>query len=122
VHSFGGRSQRTIAPKECRSRRLGGYDSVQRRAQIIPTTANAVRGVAMTLFRVNARRVVTIFLIVGAAIFGLYGVALLAAALRGSSTPSSVLFVGFGFTLLVVSVILLAFVLLNWMEEKSHHD
>ena len=76
----------------------------------------------MSLFRVNMRRVIGIFVFAGAAICGLYGIALLAAAIRGSSTPGSVLFVGFGFALLVVAVIVLAFMILSWIEEKSGRD
>lgn len=59
-------------------------------------------------------------LAIGGALGALYGVALMATAVTGSSSPSSILLAGFGFMLLVLSLALLAFAIRQWKTANSN--
>ena len=59
----------------------------------------------MANFRGSFRRILAAFLAIGGALGALYGVALMATAVTGNSSPSSILLGGFGFMLLVLSLV-----------------
>lgn len=64
--------------------------------------------------RGSFRRILAAFLAIGGALGALYGVALMATAVTGNSSPSSILLGGFGFMLLVLSLVLLVFAIRQW--------
>jgi hypothetical protein len=68
----------------------------------------------MANFRESLRRSLAGCLAIGGALGALYGVALMATAVIGNSTPSSILLGGFGFMLLVLSLVLLVFAIRQW--------
>lgn len=68
----------------------------------------------MANFRGSFRRILAAFLAIGGALGALYGVALMATAVTGNSSPSSILLGGFGFMLLVLSLVLLVFAIKQW--------
>jgi hypothetical protein len=68
----------------------------------------------MANFRGSFRRILAAFLAIGGALGALYGVALMATAVTGNSSPSSILLGGFGFMLLVLSLVLLVFAIRQW--------
>jgi len=72
----------------------------------------------MADFRGSFRRVLAVCLGIVAALGALYGVALLATAVAGNSSPSSTLLGGFGFILLVLSLLLLVFAIRQWTPGK----
>jgi hypothetical protein len=72
----------------------------------------------MAYFRGRLRRCLAVCLATGAAVGALFGLALLETAVTGSSTPSSILLGGFGFMLLVLSVLVLVFAIRQWTEAK----
>jgi hypothetical protein len=76
----------------------------------------------MAYLRKGSTRGVAVGLLIGASLCALYGIALLATAVNGSNTPSSVLLVGFGFGFLIVSVILFAIVMLHCLPDKPGGD
>jgi hypothetical protein len=57
-----------------------------------------------------------------AALGGVFALALLATALRGTSTPSSILLGGLGFILLVISVLVLVFALRQWTPTNRGRE
>jgi uncharacterized membrane protein YidH (DUF202 family) len=76
----------------------------------------------MTNFRDSLRQGLLACLAIGAAIVALFSLALLATAVTGSSTPGSVLLVGFGFILLILSVLVLIFAITRWTRTKPGGD
>lgn len=64
------------------------------------------------------RRALAIFVAIVAALGGLFGLELLATALSGTDTPSSILLGGFGFVLLVLSVLVFVFAMRQWKSAK----
>ncbi len=76
----------------------------------------------MSYFRGNLRRGVAICLTIGAALFALFGLALIATAISGSGTPSSILLGGSGFILLIVAVPILIIGIRQWTPPKSGRD
>jgi hypothetical protein len=68
----------------------------------------------MANFRGSFRRILAAFVAIGGALGALYGVALMATAVTGNSSPSSILLGGFGFMLLVLSLVLLVFAIKQW--------
>jgi CDP-diglyceride synthetase len=52
----------------------------------------------------------------------LFSLALLASAVTGSNTPSSVLLVGFGIILLILSVLILCLAIREWMRARFRAD
>ena len=73
----------------------------------------------MANFRVGFRRSLAIFLAIGAALGQLFSITLLVTAITGTSSPSSVLLVGFGFISLVLSVLVLVFAIRQWTRAKT---
>jgi hypothetical protein len=72
----------------------------------------------MADFRASLRRALAVCLAIGAALSGLYSLALLVTALKGTSSPSSILLGGFGFILLILSVALFVFAIRQWTPGK----
>jgi hypothetical protein len=72
----------------------------------------------MADFRGTSHRAVAVCLGIGGALGALYGFALLASAVSGIITPSSILLGGLGFILLVLSLLLLAFAIRQWTSRK----
>jgi hypothetical protein len=69
-------------------------------------------------FRDSLHRLVAVCLAIAGALSALYGLALLATALTGNSSPSSILLGGFGFILMILSVPLLIFAIKKWTSTK----
>jgi len=76
----------------------------------------------MADFRSGLRRALAVCLAIGAALGALYGLALLATAVNGSNSPSSILLGGFGIILLILSVLLFVFALRQWTPGKPKQD
>jgi hypothetical protein len=72
----------------------------------------------MAYFRDRLRRCLSVCLTIGAAVGALFGSALLVTALTGSSTPSSILLGGFGFILLVLSVLVFVLAISQWKAAR----
>jgi hypothetical protein len=73
----------------------------------------------MADFRIAFRRGVAACLTIGGALTGVFSIALLATALTGGNTPSSVLLVGLGIILLILSALVLAFAVREWTRTKA---
>ena len=73
----------------------------------------------MADFRIAFRRCVASCLTIGGALTGVFSIALLASALTGDNTPSSVLLVGFGIVLLILSALAVAFAVREWTRTKA---
>jgi len=91
-------------------------------AQGPQTAAMAARGTNMPDFQAIFRRGLTIFLAIGGAFGAIFSLTLLATAIAGSSTPSSVLLVGFGFILLILSVLALSFAIWKLTRIRPRRD
>jgi hypothetical protein len=65
------------------------------------------------------RRSVAICLTIGGALAAMFSLALLASAVTGSNTPGSVLLVGFGIILLILSLLILVFAIREWTRAKA---
>lgn len=76
----------------------------------------------MANLRVAFRRGLAVCLAIGGAFGALFSIALLAAAITGDSGPSSVLLVGLGFILLVLSVLLFALAISQWTRTKPGRE
>jgi hypothetical protein len=76
----------------------------------------------MANFRGSFRRILAAFLAIGGALGALYGVALMATAVTGNSSPSSILLGGFGFMLLVLSLVVLVFAISRWKTGQPGQD
>ncbi len=76
----------------------------------------------MANFCGSFRRIVAAFLAIGGALGALYGVALIATAVTGNSSPSSILLGGFGFMLLVLSLVLLVFAISQWKTGQPGQE
>jgi hypothetical protein len=76
----------------------------------------------MANLRGSSHRVLAVCLMIGAALGALYGLALLATAFAGSIGPSGILIGGFGFILLVLSLLLLVFAIRQWTPQKPGQD
>jgi hypothetical protein len=76
----------------------------------------------MANFRGSFRRILAAFLAIGGALGALYSVALMATAVTGNSSPSSILLGGFGFMLLVLSLVVLVFAISRWKTGQSGQD
>jgi hypothetical protein len=76
----------------------------------------------MANFRGSFRRILAAFLAIGGALGALYGVALMATAVTGNSSPSSILLGGFGFMLLVLSLVLLVFAIRQWKTGQPGQE
>jgi hypothetical protein len=72
----------------------------------------------MADFRVGFHRGLALFLAIGAAFGAVFSLALLVTAVTGNSTPSSVLLVGLGFILLILSVLGFVFAIRQWTRAK----
>jgi ABC-type transport system involved in multi-copper enzyme maturation permease subunit len=76
----------------------------------------------MANFRGSFRRILAAFLAIGGALGALYSVALMATAVTGNSSPSSILLGGFGFMLLVLSLVVLVFAISRWKTGQPGQD
>jgi hypothetical protein len=76
----------------------------------------------LTDFRGSLHRVLAVCLAIAGGMGALYGLALLATALTGNSSPSSILLGGFGFILMILSVLLLVFAIEQWKSTKPGQD
>jgi hypothetical protein len=76
----------------------------------------------MANFRGSFRRILAAFVAIGGALGALYGVALMATAVTGNSSPSSILLGGFGFMLLVLSLVVLVFAISRWKTGQPGQD
>jgi len=76
----------------------------------------------MSYIRGSLRRGVAICLTIGAALFALFGLALIATAISGSGTPSSILLGGSGFILLIFAVPILIYAIRQWTPPKPGQD
>jgi hypothetical protein len=76
----------------------------------------------MANLRAGFRRGLAVCLTLGAAFGTLFSIALLASAFTGTSTPSNVLLVGFGFILLVLSALVFVLAIRQWTRENPSDD
>jgi hypothetical protein len=76
----------------------------------------------MANFRGSLRRILAACLAIAGALGALYGVALMATAVTGVSSPSSILLGGFGFMLLVLSLVLLVFAIRQWRTGHPEQE
>lgn len=76
----------------------------------------------MANFRGSFRRILAAFVAIGGALGALYGVALMATAVTGNSSPSSILLGGFGFMLLVLSLVVLVFAIWQWKTGQPGQE
>jgi hypothetical protein len=72
----------------------------------------------MATVRGSLRRSLAVCLAIGAVLGGLFGVALLSNAVTGNGTPSSILLGGFGFIMVVLSVLALVYAIRQWRQAK----
>jgi hypothetical protein len=72
----------------------------------------------MTDFRGGLHRVLAVCRAIAGGMGVFYGLALLATALTGNSSPSSILLGGFGFILMILSALLLVFAIKQWKLTK----
>jgi len=68
--------------------------------------------------RSTFQRTLAVCLAIGGILGAFYGLALMATALSGSASASSILLGGFGFILLVLSLLLIGFAVLQWTPQK----
>ena len=76
----------------------------------------------MADFRGSFHRIRVTCLAIGGALGALYGLALLATAVTGNNSPSSFLLGGFGFLLLIFSVLLFVFAIRQRTPATPDHD
>ena len=72
----------------------------------------------MAYLRDSFRRGLAVCLAIGGALGALFALALLATAITGKGTPSSILLGGVGFILLVLSVLAVVFAFRQWTPAK----
>jgi hypothetical protein len=77
------------------------------------TQAITVGGTNMSLSRRSLHQGLVVCLLIGAALGGLFALAVLVAAVSGKGFASSILLGGFGLLLLLLSVLVFLFVILN---------
>jgi predicted membrane metal-binding protein len=76
----------------------------------------------MAYFRGRLQRALVVCLVIFASFGALFALALLATAVMGNLTPSSILLAGFGFILLALSVLVLVFAIRRWTPPKPGRD
>jgi hypothetical protein len=76
----------------------------------------------MSDLRAVFRGSVALCLTIGGALAALFSIALLISAVTRSNTPSSVLLVGFGIILLILSVLILIFAVREWTRLNARAD
>jgi hypothetical protein len=76
----------------------------------------------MDHFRGPLHRGLAVCLMIFAAFGGVFALALLGTAVTGNRTPSSILLGGFGFILLILSVMVLVFAIRHWKSANPGRD
>ena len=76
----------------------------------------------MAYFRGPIHHGLVVCLLIFAVFGGVFALAMLAAAAAGNSPPSSILLAGFGFILLVFSVLVLVFAIRKWTPTKPRRN
>jgi hypothetical protein len=66
----------------------------------------------------TSHRILAVCLGIVGVLGAFYGLALLATAVTGSASPSSILLGGFGFILVVLSLLLIGFAVRQWTPQK----